>query len=329
MSKGQNIHNPEQLIGKIQKDIENSTFRCLCQNCYDSAISSHSQQKEGQLRAIAKEGLVYALNNNFFQHIKNLTHDNKMLLLIKTGVKEASVFKGYCSFHDDLIFRPIEKSLLKPSDREQAALLFLRAISYEYATKRKQVNIHRMLKNMIGDDSNGQGLSYLDTYAGGMELYLKREGPFLLNQIFNILTKRDYGGFHTSWIRHPHKLPISVTTSVCPCLNDYYSRWSPDNPQAVVSFSVIPSDNYTDVVCSWLNYCHDDSMWIQEEMKSIEGLEKIVNLFGISESEDFCINIDFWESLEEDKKEKVIFNMHLSVHKGSTGDVPMIIKLKN
>ena len=329
MSKGENIYSPEQLIGQIQKEIETSSFRCLCQNCFNSSIQSHSQQKEKQLRAIAKDGLVYALNKNIYQHIKSLSRDEETSLLTKTGIKEASVFRGYCSFHDELIFRPIEKAPLSPSDMEQAALLFLRAISYEYATKRKIANLHGILKNMIGDDSNEYFFDDLNVFTSGIKFYLKREGPFLLNQIFNIITKKDYSGFYTSWVRHPHTLPISVTTSVCPWLNDYYRKWSPDNPQAVVSFSVIPSDKYTDVVCSWLNYCHNDSLWIQEEMKSVEGLEKVINLFGISESEDFCVNIDFWESLEEETKQKVIFNMRHSVHKCPTVDVPLIIKLQD
>ena len=200
MNNGQNIHSPEQLIGIIQKKIENCSFRCLCQNCYDSAISSHSQQKEGQLRVIAKDGLVYALNKNLCQHIKNLSRDISPSLQIKTGIKEASTFKGYCSFHDELIFRPIEKKPLMPSDKEQAALLFLRAISYEYAAKRKAANFHAILKDMIGDNTNEQ-FENIDALIGGTKLYLEREGPFLLNQIFDILTKKEYGGFHISWVR--------------------------------------------------------------------------------------------------------------------------------
>ena len=69
-------------------------------------------------------------------------------------------------------------------------------------------------------------------------------------------------------------------------------------------------------------------MWIQDEMKSIRGLEIVINAFGISESEDLCINIDFWEALEEETKQKVISNMHHSMLKGPTVEVPIIIRLK-
>lgn len=329
MNKEQNTRNFEWVAGKIQKNIEKHTFECLCQNCFSSAISSHSQQKEGQLRVIAKEGLVYALNKNIYQLIKNLVRGESISLLIKTGIREASAFPGYCSFHDELIFRPIEQKQLVPLDSEQAALLFLRAISYEYAAKRKAAILHEMLVDMIGDNTNAQRLESMKPLVDGIKLYLTREGPFLLKQIFNVITKKEYGSFHTSWVRHPQTLPISVTTSVCPWLNNYYQKWSPDKPQAVVSFSVIPNHNYTDVVCSWLDYCNVDSMWIQKEMKTPKGLEKVVNLFGISESEDLCINVDFWKSLGEDIKDLVFSNMQHSMLKGLKIEVPTIIKLRS
>jgi hypothetical protein len=329
MNKEQNTSYLKLVVGKIQKNIEKCTFECLCQNCFSSAISSHSQQKEGQLRVIAKEGLVYALNKNIYQSIKNLVRGESISLLTKTGIKEASAFRGYCSFHDELIFRPIEQKQLVPFDSEQAALLFLRAISYEYAAKRKAAIQYEMMVDIIGDNIYAQRLEPMKLLVEGIKLYLTREGPFLLQQIFNVITKKEYGSFHTSWVRHPQKLPISVATSVCPWLNNYYQKWSHDKPQAMVSFTVIPNDNYTDVVCSWLDYCHEDSTWIQEEMKTPKGLEKVVNLLGISESEDLCINIDFWESLEEETKELVISNLQHSMDKGPTIDVPLIIRLNN
>jgi hypothetical protein len=158
--------------------------------------------------------------------------------------------------------------------------------------------------------------------------YLDREGPFFLGQIFDIITKKDYKRFHISWVRFPQTLPISVTTSVCPWLNDYYTKWSAAKPQAMVSFSIIPASAYTDVVCSWLDYCHEDSLWIQREMETPNGLERIVNLLGIAESEDLCVSIDFWESLSEEVKDLILFNMRHDAFRGPIADVPLIVKIK-
>jgi hypothetical protein len=160
-------------------------------------------------------------------------------------------------------------------------------------------------------------------------LFLDREGPFYLGQIFDIIKKEDYRCFHTSWARVPQKLPISITTSICPWLNDYPAKWSPEKPQALVSFSIIPTSTYTDIVCSWLDYCHRDSLWIQKEMENPEGLEKIINLLGIAESEDLCINIDFWESLSKEVKDIILFNMRHDTFRGPITDVPLIVEIEN
>ena len=328
MNQKQNNNNLKFVAGKIQSNLKKYTFDCLCENCFESAINSHSQQKEGQLRVIAKEGLVYTLDRNLFRNAKKFDRGDSTLLA-KTGIKEASAFPGYCSFHDDLIFKPIEEKQLNPNDSEQATLLFLRAVSFEYSTKRNAKIIYETMECMIGDAAKIQVKANIKSLLDGVNLFLEREGPILFKGIFDIITKREYRNFHTSWVRYPQKLPISVTTIACPWLNNYYGKWSSKRLQAGISFSIIPNQNYTDVICSWMDYCHKDSFWIQEEMKSPRGLERMSNLFGVAESEDMCINIDFWDSLNEEIKKVVSSNMLHSIHKGPTIDIPMIIKLSD
>ena len=132
-------------------------------------------------------------------------------------------------------------------------------------------------------------------------------------------------------IRHgfrvPQTLPFSVTTSVCPWLNDYEDKRSVDKPQAMVSFAVIPAGNHTDVVCSWLDYCCEDAKWIEEEMQTLHGTERIVNLLGLAESEDFCVGVDFWETLPESSKELILANMRHDFFRGPLATVPIIVEL--
>lgn len=328
MTQKQNSRYVKWAAGKVQKKLSKLKFPCLCPGCGQLAISSHSQQKEGQLRAIAKKGLVYAINRNLVQSLKSVLKGDANWLITKKGIYEASAFSGYCSQHDQMIFAPIEKQPLIPDNPAQAALLFLRAISFEYAAKRKAAIQLDMFADAVGKDINPKWQEFNDLWLQGIQLFLIREGPFILGQIFDAITKNDYKRLHTSWVRVPQILPISVTTSVCPWLNDYYTKWSPSRPQAMVSFSVIPASNYTDVVCSWLDYCHKDSLWIQQNMESVKGLERVVNIFGIAESEDLCLNIDFWDALPEELKKIILFNMHHDVYRGPTTHVPVIIKIK-
>jgi len=307
MSQRKRRRHIRWVVGKVQKKLKKRSFSCLYPGCDKPAVKSHSQQKEGQLRAIAKGGHVYTLGRNLAESLKLLATQRSPF--IKVGIGEASVFYGYCTDHDRDIFAAIEKKPLIPDDPEQASLLFLRAISFEYVTKRKGVIQRQMLANTMGNAVDPQWQESNTMITEGMELFIRREGPFILDQIFDIISQRDYGRLHTSWIRVAETLPISVATSVCPWLDNYYGKWSPTQPQAMVFFSVIPALNYTDIVSSWLDYCDKDAKWIQREMETIAGTQRMVNLLGMAESEDFCINIDFWESLPNSSKELVLYNM--------------------
>ena len=251
-----------------------------------------------------------------------------MNLLTRVGLREASAFQGYCANHDRDLFAPIERKPLIPNDPEQASLFFLRSISSEYAAKRKAVIHLDMFANTVGSDADPHWHEFYTVFTQGMKLFLLREGPFYLAQIFDIISMKDYGRLHTSWFRVAGTLPLSVTTSVCPWLNDYHEKWSPTKPQPMASFSIIPAKDYTDVVSSWPDYCHTDSKWIQKEMETIEGVERLVNLLGVAESEDFCLNIDFWESLSNSAQELVLSNLHHDLFRGPLNKVPLVIKLK-
>jgi hypothetical protein len=83
-----------------------------------------------------------------------LKEDRGNLLITEKGIKEASAFPGFCSQHDQIIFTPIEKQELTPGSPKQATLLFLRAISFEVATKRRAAFQLEMLTDALGKDVN-------------------------------------------------------------------------------------------------------------------------------------------------------------------------------
>ena len=136
MNQRQRIRRVQWAVGKVQKRLGKLSVSCLYPGCNKLAINSHSQQKEGQLRAIAKNGLVYGFKRNMVFHAKQIAAA-RWNPLTTIGIAEASTFLGYCAGHDHALFSPIETRPLIPGDPEQASLLFLRAMSFEYAAKRE------------------------------------------------------------------------------------------------------------------------------------------------------------------------------------------------
>ena len=127
-------HQKPVPIGKLTADHRAELSRgyyCLhlqasAATCSSNIIRAHSVQRKGGLIAIAEDGHVISPKRGFEDIIKN---DGKIVPKLE-GVKSASTFMGFCGFHDDQLFSPIEKSSNVLS-KQTAFLLSFRAICYE------------------------------------------------------------------------------------------------------------------------------------------------------------------------------------------------------
>lgn len=314
------------LVGHVQKRCKEYAFSCICPNCNQPSIKSHSQQKERQLRAIAKDGCVYALDRNFYHHLKGYEQSDYLNMNV-IGIGEASTFQGYCNIHDKMIFSPIERESLVQNRADQATLLLLRAISYEFARKRDaSIFKDELFLTEINSYALPEEIELFLNYAFGVDLYLQRESPFYFQRIFSIICNSAYDLVKTSWVTIDHVLPISTATVFCPWMDTYEERWCWDKPQPLVSFTIAPVNGVTHIVVSWLIEHNDDACWIENKMHSICGLEEIINLC-IFESEDCCFNIDFWDGLSHETRSTVMSNLRPDSHRGSIQELPHIVTL--
>ncbi|MDW6023181.1 hypothetical protein SAZ10_15595 [Mesorhizobium sp. BAC0120] len=79
---------------------------------------------------------VYA----FIPSIENLSRNNGILEPVLLGVRNASTFTGFCSFHDDAIFAPVEKAPFTATP-EQCFLLGYRGMARERYTKQSSARM--------------------------------------------------------------------------------------------------------------------------------------------------------------------------------------------
>src|SRR2546425_1263559 len=61
----------QKALGKAEAAANRLVFNCLYPGCSNTAIRSHSQQREQQLRSISQAGEVYALRRNTYQGLKD------------------------------------------------------------------------------------------------------------------------------------------------------------------------------------------------------------------------------------------------------------------
>lgn len=86
--------------------------------CGEQTIASHSQQRRGALKEITENGHVVGFSNGPNAKPKR----DYELDLVLVSAKKASTFPGLCASHDNLVFRDLENTTLKPVYRTSVRL---------------------------------------------------------------------------------------------------------------------------------------------------------------------------------------------------------------
>ncbi|MEG2802838.1 hypothetical protein [Stenotrophomonas sp.] len=107
-------------------------------------ILSHTIQRSGGLAAIAESGHVYSSKRGF----ERMNRTNGVVGFEKLGVRQASVFPGYCSKHDNELFEYAEH-VDSPLDLRSSFILSLRAAAFELSSKARQLQLNDLKRRVI------------------------------------------------------------------------------------------------------------------------------------------------------------------------------------
>lgn len=141
------IHEILSLYEKGMRKQSTKRYFCLCPDCNELAILSHSLQRKSVLELISDKykkvvGMdkgTNTLKSYFTQSVK----------FRKYGIGEASVFKGFCNKHDTQIFDEIENGKFKPYLLRHNLLLFFREASYQFSDRRDLDEVMKYIKNNL------------------------------------------------------------------------------------------------------------------------------------------------------------------------------------
>ncbi|MMZ49033.1 hypothetical protein D1872_107190 [compost metagenome] len=127
------IRNKTMFKGCVHKDF----------NCNKTTSNAHSIQNNRFLDKIANNnGEVMCIDFGKLGLYGNLK-------LQKVGRKKASIFTGFCNYHDSSIFKPIEESEYEINNKEQEFLFAYRAFALSYYERHSSygfINEHLEIK---------------------------------------------------------------------------------------------------------------------------------------------------------------------------------------
>jgi hypothetical protein len=112
--------------------------------CQGKIVRAHTIQRNGGLSRIARDGHVYSfIGNNPIA----LSQSDGIIIPKLIGLASASTFNGFCEYHDNLVFAPIEKAPFEAKE-EHAFLLSYRIVAKELFGKKMQSELMPVGKTM-------------------------------------------------------------------------------------------------------------------------------------------------------------------------------------
>ncbi|WGL16802.1 SEC-C domain-containing protein [Microbulbifer bruguierae] len=158
--------------------------------CSGKIVKAHSISKSSSLKEISSNGHVlttFKTGANF--------NNGFDISPQKIGLQKASTFTGFCNYHDNHLFQPIEKKDFEISE-ENCFLVAYRALTREIFVKEKSAGTFDLLKNLDKGKSIDQQISI---QAGHKWTYenndlTKNDLEYLKKKMDSILLSKDYSG---------------------------------------------------------------------------------------------------------------------------------------
>jgi len=328
MNRKQRIAEKNAYI-KAEKYISKKKYTCMHKGCNEAAIKSHSQQKGGPLKAIQLDGKLYRLNDDFQRSLNMNTSKMEFKFALK-GVKESSVFPGFCSEHEK-IFSIFEDNDLVVNDQKQACALFYRTVSYEKARKRREYDRWDFLQDKLIDIYGFSAMRQIATQVEQFKVHMRKNCDYLIERSLGFMNEGDYSDLKTKWVKLPYNIGVSCSSTINLHLDDYlkYTIDNPGEPLPSFTFNLIPTEDSTHIIVSWLKEHDEFATWLSDVFDSKEMLEIYLNRFCFCDSEDACISPKLFEKIEN--PDEIIENMHHVFQRGTLKleNIPKVIQFQD
>jgi hypothetical protein len=274
--------------------------------CSTIITKAHTVQKNGGLAAIAEAGHVLTVKPVMKEMIK--TEGNPQPR--KIGVKLASVFPGFCNYHDTTIFKPIEGKTLTLKT-ETAFLFSYRAVAYERFSKEVEHRItlySRKADRGMPFWKQDAIQSYLHDTIIGLEIGM-RDVNCWKDQFDNQLLSGSHNDFHFVAIRFDRILPIVACCAFHPefDLNGTHlqqlgqDRFELDH----VTLTVTTFEENTVVVFGWIGPQNGPARTLAKSLLAIDDSRKadaLVRLLFIH-TDNVFLRPSWWAALPKNSQE--------------------------
>lgn len=278
---------------------ESKIKQCLHPNkqeCSEKIIGAHSIQNNKILKKISSDGKVY---------MPCPKADNPFAPMTSYGRKEATVFTGFCGFHDKTLFQPIEDRNFEKTEK-QIFLYTYRCFAIEYHKKQEVKKMEQIifqkkpsLVNMPKEDNPFKGQEQaIEDFHEDKKIFDKA----LMDKEYGVLSsviwefEQDVKFACTGF----EALQYDLDNNKIQNLLDF------SKPAQHVFVCVFPENEKTYCIISWLK--KNDSLFskFKEQLDNltIEKRKNYINNLLPMISENLVVNPEAWEKLSKSQKDE-------------------------
>ena len=284
--------------------------------CKGGIIKAHTIQKNGGLSKIARDSHVYQLNGDY----TTLRSTNGEVVAKPIGIGKASTFTGFCSYHDNLLFAPLEKNIFTAS-QEQVFLLAYRALCRELFYKQGQVELSK--KARIFAEGKAPQLQkqiyqfWADIRAGG-ESSLKKQASYKA-QYDNALLNSDFS--RTSYYMFEFRNTPDFLCSGCLYPEfDFQGQMLQDLSNLVslldhTAFTIIVTQEGGVAVFSWYGPSRAGYKLVKSLSHIADDLvPSAIQRFVFEHFENVYMSPEWWEGLGDETQQSLMRRQMVSAH---------------
>lgn len=314
-------------LASLIRTIEKGKWPCMCPGCTETAIGSHSQHKNGQLKSIAEDQHVVAFTRNIRQSLLASSPTNIPHAIInRVGLNEVTKFSGFCNKHDTALFSIIETTPLQKNNVDQVVAFHRRAMAYEIWNERKEIKFYRKLLSEEPNDSPIRDCIELEIKKQEIPLFSDEQFAWLPLWVDSPASQLNF-----VWVVLKKNIGISLTSRI-PILSDkHFERYMQSHydrnhncyttSRPAFSLAVCPTIDETHIVMIWDK--KDDDLMGAHRARLLSAVDRniFLNECIFSKSEDFCMRPSLWNNLTEETKD----NITSSISVGFDATTPNIL----
>lgn len=321
------------ISSKAEDYSQQLAFPCLHPQCSAKTVGCHSQQCNGALSVIAKNGNVIIPSKDSKGSIRRMLEGKSYnRRFYPENINEATKFNGFCSKHDNLLFAPVEKRELVVDDEDQIFAFQCRAISVEVCRLRNLLVYFKSEKSLLKQcRKKARQLDVED------RLSLERLRTIIYYEWNLLWLDNPMSQLYHAWRVLPKKLPISLASCITPDIdNRFYEIYvrvlsefgNNVMPRLGFTLTIVPQEERTHIIMIWNRLFDPVIRAYRDRLMSsdIFILETFLNECVFCLSDDWCMNPDFWESLPPSTKDELRYRVSKGMSE-QVKNIPHIITL--